>query len=419
MNICLAFYPIMDMGGLTNNNNNLCAGLQELGHTTHTVVLLYRQDKPTNGVAGGRGTFCPYSGLEHDQMRGYSWPNYRCVPYKGRALKAAITYLNTFDLIIWQIPCPTKKKENYGNLEWVDLYRFVETPQVAYIHDGNFVDGYPWLSIVAPYLKGVGCVNHAALNSALQLTCKFSLTPSPQDMSVITNNIDRSYYEKRKNGFLSLQTFKAWKHVPELVAAMPYMGLDTKKYLAGKGIDYHYLNSKTKCKWPGIWNAAEERGMEYLGVISNEHRNSILDKLTCLVDPSWSRKYATIGGHYNRVTVEAIMRGALPIVRPLGISTNEEGIGEVFQIGKNCLGIPQNVSPQEYGQMVDHYCYLPYTEYLPIIEEGRKLLGKWDRKTVAQTFLDLAEGRSEHEGITSKKVHLATAEAIGDFFSGD
>ncbi len=69
MKVLLAFFPIDDMGGMINHNEQLCAGLQELGHEVHTRLLLPREDIPRNGVAGGRGTL-GHCGLELDQRRG-------------------------------------------------------------------------------------------------------------------------------------------------------------------------------------------------------------------------------------------------------------------------------------------------------------------------------------------------------------
>lgn len=418
MRICLAFYPIMDPGGLTNNNSNLCAGLQELGHETDTILLLPRTTVPRNGVSGGKGTVCPYTGFEHDQMRGYTWPVKACVPYRGEALWTAIDRLNTYDLIIWQIPVPTKKQENLGNMDWMQLYKHATPPQVAYVHDGNLIDGYPWMSLIAPYLKGVGGVNHAALHSCKQLSVKYSLTPSPQPVMEMPD-LSLSAWQEKYPGFLSLQTFKAWKHVPELVAAIPHVSQGVLKYLAGKGIDYHYLTSKTKCKWPGIWDAAVAEGMEYLGVITNHMRDETLRGLTCLVDPSWSKKYATIGDHYNRVTVEAIKCGALPVVRPLGISTNLEGQGEVFKAGVNCYAIPQGCTPAQYGEALTEACTLPYNAWSKLMENAAQLLPMWDRKNVAQTFIDLSRGIHEYEGVTTPKVNIGTMSAVAHFFGAD
>ena len=416
MKVLLAFFPIDDMGGIINHNEQLCAGLQELGHEVHTRLFLPREDIPRNGVAGGRGT-TGHCGLELDQRRGYSWPRSTCVPYRGRAKKEAIEVLSGFDLIIWQVAVPTQRKENEGNLDWLDLYQ-VPVKQIAVIHDGNFLGSYPWLYYVRSKLTGLACVHHCALNSAKNIECPSAFIPNPQDIRE-DPDIGFSAWRRRTPGFLSLQTFKAWKHVPELVAAVPHIHKNAKMLLAGKGIDYYYLTSKDKCKWPGIWDAAIDHGMEYLDVITNHERNVILRDVTCLVDPSWSKKYAQIGGHFNRVVVDAIKLGALPVVRPLGISTNSEGRGELFVAGANCYAVPQHATSEEYGAVVTEACYLEHGKYAQIMREAINLLPMFKRKTVAQQYIELATGELETQyGINSQQVIQDAAKAVTNFFRG-
>ena len=380
MRILLAFYPIDDMGGIINHNEQLCAGLIELGHEVHTKIFLPRQDMPRNGVSGGRGTISPHTGLEFDQRRGYSFGKKDCVPYMGRAKVSAMEELKKHDLIIWQIAVPTKRKENRGNQDWVDLY-YSGVQQLAVIHDGNFLNSYPWLEQVSHKIRGLICVHHCAYNSAKHIDIPSRLIPNPQELHPV--DLSREAWERRNKGFLSLQTFKAWKHVPELVAAIPHTG-DISSHLAGKGIDYYYLTSKDKCKWPGVWNKALDAGMVYHDVITNRQRDELLSTLTCLVDPSWSLKYSKIGGHFNRVVIDGILCGAVPVVRPLGISTNSEGQGELFKAGLNCVAIPTGATPEEYGAALTRACLMPYEEYLHIMTNAVELLPQFDRVTVAE-----------------------------------
>jgi len=414
MKILLAFYPIDDMGGIINHNEQLCAGLQELGHTVQTLCFLPRTDLPRNGVAGGRGTISPYTGLEFDQRRGYSWPRAHCVPYLKNANYEARRRIREFDLVIWQVAVPTKRKENRGNTDWELLYQ-ASNKNLALIHDGNFLASYPWLSDVEEYLTGLVCVHHCAFNSAKHISVPSSWIPNPQDIRA-TPDISYTAWSRRDPGFLSLQTFKAWKHVPELVAAMPHVAPGIRKFLAGKGIDYYYLTSKDKCKWPGIWDSAIASGMEYLDVITNEARDSYLRTVSCLVDPSWSNKYSKIGGHFNRVCVDAIMCGTLPVVRPLGISTNLEGSGELFKAGVNCVAIPQDATAQEYGEALSEACTLPYEEWNRLMENAVSLLPLFSRTTVARQVLALAEGHYQQKGVTSDEVKIAAEIAYDNFF---
>jgi glycosyltransferase involved in cell wall biosynthesis len=414
MKILLAFYPIDDMGGIINHNEQLSAGLQELGHTVDTYCFVPREDRPRNGMAGGRGTISPYTGLEFDQRRGYSWPRAYCVPYMGKANDYARQLISSYDITIWQVAVPTKRKENRGNTDWELLYQ-TDTKNLAVIHDGNFLASYPWLSDVEEYLTGLICVHHCAFNSAKHISVPSSFIPNPQHITQMPD-ISRYAWDNKSHGFLSLQTFKAWKHVPELVAAMPYVSTGVLKFLAGKGIDYYYMTSKDKCKWPGIWDKAIDCGMIYLDVITNEKRDIYLKGLTCLVDPSWSNKYSQIGGHFNRVCVDAIMCGTLPVVRPLGISTNLEGSGELFKAGVNCVAIPQGATPQEYGEALSEACTLPYHEWSGLMENAVNLLPLFERKGIAMQVLELAGGVHQQVGVTTEAVKAAANKNYWEFF---
>jgi len=418
MKILLAWYPLDDVGGILNHNEQLCAGLQELGHEVTTLCFLPREDRPRNGMAGGRGTTSPYTGLEYDQRRGYSWPYDKCIPYRGRALTTAMAVIRQFDIVIWQVAVPTKRKENRGNTDWEILYQTGVT-QLAVIHDGNFLASYPWLCDVQHFLTGLICVHHCAFNSAAYISVPSSFIPNPQHLPEKAPDISWTAWSKRRRGFLSLQTFKAWKHVPELVAAMPHVREGVVKALAGKGIDYYYLTSPDKNKWPGVWDRALRTGMDYLGVLTNDERDTILRNMTCLVDPSWSKKYSQIGGHFNRVIVDAIIQGALPVVRPLGISTNVEGRGELFVAGENCYAIPQHYSAVEYGYALSEACNLNYGSYRRIMSNAIELLPMFDRKWVAMQVLDLARGKSQQHGVTTPEVEQASDDAHYGFFKGE
>lgn len=410
MNILITFFPIDDMGGIINHHEQLCAGLMELGHEVHTKLLMWR-DRPPRSVAGGMDEY-GFSGLRFDQRRGFSWNSGNIIPYRGAAnLAGWKEYANQFDLIIWQVAVPTKRAENRGNTDWFSLYD-LDVPQVAVIHDGNFLDSYPWLHIVGSRLAGLACVHNCAFNSARSINVASALILNPFDISNPAP-IDRESFKVRNPGFLSVQTFKAWKRVPELCAAVPYMG-NIAKHLAGKGIDYYYLTSKDKCKYPGVWDNAVEHGMNYMGVISNDKRDSVLRSVTTLIDPSWSKKYGAIGAHFNRVMIDAVLQGAVPIARDLGIGGSED---DLFVSGKNCFMIPMGVSPEEYGGLVTDYANAPFFHYRDIIEGGRHILPMFDRKLVAQRFLDLGAGLlCEQRGVLSEEVKIKGYRAFQEFF---
>lgn len=411
MNILITFFPIDDMGGIINHHEQLCAGLKELGHTVTTKLLVWRDQAPKT-MAGGRGSKSfNGSGLEFDQRRGFSWVRDDIIPYKGNDnIWRWREYASQFDLIIWQVAVPTKRKENRGNLDWMRLYD-VPVKQIAVIHDGNFLDSYPWLHVVGEHLTGLACVHTCAYNSARQIDVPSALIVNPFHIGR-PPEISREAYFQRARGFLSVQTWKAWKRVPDILRAIPYMGIQ-QKLLAGKGIDYYYLTSEDKCKYPGVWDAAVEHGMEYLGVIDNELRDELLRSVVLSLDASWSKKYGAIGAHFNRVQVEALLGGAVPVVRDLAIGHQPD---DVFRDNYNCLAIPWDASPGEFGHLITSYANLPWAQYAQIMENGWKTVQMFDRKLVAEQFLLLARGEFMQMGNLSPDVKFNGYRAITEFF---
>lgn len=412
MKILITFFPIDDMGGIINHHEQLCAGLQELGHQVTTKLLMWRDHAPRS-VAGGNDDY-GHSGLLYDQRKGFSWTADNIIPYKGVVnLDKWKEYASGFDLIIWQVAVPTKRKENSGNTDWIELYNS-DVPQVAVIHDGNFLDSYPWLHLVGKKLSGLACVHNCAFNSAMSINVPSALILNPFDISNPAP-MDRNAFNVRNPGFLSVQTFKAWKRVPELCAAMPYMG-NIAKVLAGKGIDYYYLTSKDKCKYPGVWDAALESGMDYVGVVSNGWRDATLRKVTTLIDASWSKKYGAIGAHFNRVMVDAILAGAVPVVRDLAIGGKSD---DLFVDQRNCIAIPWKDSPEQFGRRVNEAATMCYDWYEHLMTQGRELLPQFERKVIAQRFIDLGTGKlCEQRGVLSEDVKMKGYMALQYFFAG-
>lgn len=414
MKVLITFFPIDDMGGIINHHEQLCAGLKELGHQVTTKLLMWRDSAPKT-LAGGRGSQSNNgSGLEFDQRRGFSWTNADIIPYKGPTNIARWRdYASHFDLIIWQVAVPTKRKENRGNVDWISLYD-IPTKQIAIIHDGNFLDSYPWLHIVGEKLTGLACVHTCAYNSARQIDVPSAMIVNPFHIQRgRPPETSREAYFRRLRGFLSVQTWKAWKRVPDIVRAVPYTGLRTM-LLAGKGIDYYYLTSEDKCKYPGAWDAAIDHGMQYLDVITNELRDELLGSLTVSLDASWSKKYGAIGAHFNRVQVEALLQGAIPVVRDLAIGHDRD---DVFRNNYNCLSIPWDASPGEFGHLITAYANLPWDQYATLMEYGWQTVQKFDRRIVAQQYIDMAGGWRTQWGQLSDEVKLNGYRAITEFFN--
>jgi len=210
-----------------------------------------------------------------------------------------------------------------------------------------------------------------------------------------------------------MQTFKAWKHAHELVGAIRFMKPkegDELREIAGKGIEYQYLTSEDKCKdayfhddGERFWEAALENGMEHHDYWDVDEVDMYLKQARVLVDPSWSNNYSKVGGHFNRVVVDAMMRGAVPVARKMGMGT------EVFEEGVHYIGIPQDADLQEYAAIVQDAGNMPISQARDMRREHVAILPMFDRKTVAKRLIDLA-----HENVDVASTQGQRDEAFTD-----
>lgn len=413
MKVLICFYEIQDFGGILNNQEGLYKGLLELGHKVKVVALHWKESvKPNTSSKGIEDS--AFGGKLDYQM---GWTRMERFAYKGAAnLKRWKEYASKFDLIIWQIPVPPKGKGNEGNLDWLELYN-VPVKQIAYVHDGNMIKSYPHIYCIVKHLTGAAGTHPCSYHSLAHLPVQRALAFTAQvDIEKRIRAADEA--NKKRSGWFSLQTFKAWKHVDDIIRAVPFMG-DYPKILAGGGIEYYYMTSKEKIKpeYDGIWYEAECAGLDYRGWVTNARREKILHKSACLIDPSWSISYAKLGDHMNRVVIDALIAGAAPIARNLGVATNKKGIGELFKPDENYFMIPYNATPKEFAQHVDHYVSPDFrANRAMVVNTGRQLLKYWDYRVVAQTFIDLSRGqRAGYYYNVSVGKHNKVIESSGNY----
>lgn len=408
MKVLICFFDINDFGGILNNQEALYKGLLELGHSVENVFLYWKPSvKPGTSE---RGIEESLFGGKLDYEVG--WTRMPRFAYRGKEnIERWKEYASKFDLIIWQIPVPPKTKESQGNMDWLELYN-VPVKQIVYVHDGNMLKSYPHIYSIVKHLTGAVGVHPCAYNSLARLPVKRAMALSPQ-MNIKARIKAADAAKKKRDGWFSLQTIKVWKHVDDVVRAVPHMGT-YRKILAGKGLHYHYMTSLEKIKpeyiiqrgrdpdidekliGERIWDTAIKYGMKHIGWVNNEQREAKLHRACCLIDPSWALSLARLGDHFNRVVIDGIIGGAAPIARNLGVATNDEGIGELFKPDVNYLMIPYDATPKEFAQMVDEYVDPSFKKNRErmIAETRTHLLPHFDYLKTAQTFIDLAKGET-------------------------
>lgn len=408
MKILILLHQVMDLGGIINHTEQLIGGLKDLGHEVHFKELTWKEVGVGKKGEIGYGFRIGPSGVPHHQGKGWHFSREDRIGYRGGlsllGWERWIKSMN-FDMVVWTVPVPSVAKANAGNSDWLALYDLpTKIKQVAFIHDGNAGRSYTHIMRIQEHLSGLACVHPCALNSSGYLDTPRALVVNPQENPV------REFpaWENKRPGFVNMQTFKAWKHVHELVQAIPYMPEkhpDELREIAGKGIEYQYMTSEEKCKphyfhpdggeWFSgmkIWEAALGHGMTHHEYWQVDQVDEILQSARVLVDPSWSNRYSEDGGHFNRVVVDAMIRGAIPVARTLGMGT------ELFKPGQHYIEIPRDADPEEYAETVIAAGELHPKIARELIAHGQELLPMFDRKVVAQRLIDLAFGNIETYG---------------------
>lgn len=404
MKIMMVMHTFNNFGGIINHCEHLMAGLKELGHDvnfaylkgTKTVRPVEISKELKDGWEIGVG-----SGYPVHQGDGWIAPYYS---YKVKeSIDKFVDDANKHDIVIWQSIFGFKNKDTEKYKDWLPMIENVKAKQIVIIHDANLKKLYPWISLFEKHFAGLACVHPAAYESADFMSTPRALILNPQDIAGVPPT---PQFAGRENKILSIQTFKRWKRVDDLIRAVPYMK-NVKTLVGGYGIEAAYMMSKDKCKeeyfattqydpdvtsdreGKRIWENAENSGnFEYLGFISGAKRDEILKTSKFLVDPSWSN---TFGEHFNRVVVDSMRIGTVPIAVNFGVSNNEEGNGVVLKAGVNYCMLKKSYTPKQYGEAIAEYCDMPESEYMRIVQNNYELIQQFDRKHIAQHYLDLAD----------------------------
>lgn len=404
MKIMMVMHTFNNFGGIINHAEHLLAGLKELGHEVTFAYL-----KPNKQVKSVEIPTTLKEGYEIGVGSGYpvhqgdGW----IAPYYSYKVKESIEQFirdaNTHDIVIWESIFGFKNKDTEQDLNWLPMVEKITAKQIPIIHDANLKKLYPWIVLFEKHFSGVACVHPAAYESADFLNVPRALILNPQDIEGVPATPP---FAGRENKLLSIQTFKRWKRVDDLIRAVPYMP-EVKTLVGGYGIEAAYMMSKDKCKeeyyatkdydpdvtadreGKRIWENAENSGnFEYLGFISGAKRDEILASSKFLVDPSWSN---TFGEHFNRVVIDAMRIGTVPIAINFGVSNNEEGMGVVLKAGVNYCMIKKSSTPKEYGQAITNFCNMSEADYRQIQLNNYELIKQFDRKVIAQHYIDLAD----------------------------
>tara|TARA_R110000744_G_scaffold207290_1_gene325960 strand:+ start:5 stop:1234 length:1230 start_codon:yes stop_codon:yes gene_type:complete len=336
---------------------------------------------PMRGRQDGYKSLEGGTGYKFHQARG--WKGVPKIPYVSKQARESFKdRCSKYDAVLWHIPVPTLNKDNTEITAWLDLYDH-GSKNIAIIHDGNLPKLYPHLISVSKYFHAAVCVHESAYNSAKYLDIPRKLILNPFKI-----HGDFGLNFDKRSGALAIQIFKAWKRVDTLVRAVPF--IQEPVVVGGAGIEYRYMTSKDKCKpkyfdaqGNRIWEVALSNGMSYHGVVPNEEVLRLLGETKLQIDPSFSKKYSGYGAHFNRTTVEAMIKGAVPMATDLGMKDSQ-----IFKSGRNYIEIPHTATPEEFGDIVNN-SLTNKQQWETIRHNNLGVLNKFDMRNVAQEYADI------------------------------
>ena len=388
MKIGIVLYEINDFGGIINHTEVLAKGFKELGHIVDLKIITSVKNKKEPDERSLNDSYVKGEfGLWYNQFKGWYVSKNENLYFK-EVSKIKET-LSKYDLIIWSIPVIPKSKSFSGFSEWQEFYD-IPAKQIAIIHDGNLQKLNSHFLEIQDKINGVACVHSCAYETSNILKTPRALILNPQ----IIKPIEDPDWDKKEKGFLSPQTFKAWKRVEDTIKSIPFIDKDIFKGVAGDGIELKYLRTTNRDKMKSqylingepIWKTALDNGLEYLGVINNSKRDEYLRKYRTLIDSSDSEYYNSFGGHFNRTVIEAMIQGCVPLARNLGV---------LFKENENFIKLPKhnNLNPKEFAEVVNYANNLDKNTATKIQENNFKFIKMFDYIKIAEDFLKLAENK--------------------------
>ncbi len=383
MKILMTVFDIMDYGGIVNHVELLIRGFREIGHECDLVLLRNTERSPYVNKASTHiaGSFPSYGACFAHTTEG--WYGIKVYGYGEQVIRHWHELASRYDLIVHQLPVP----KNEGN--WRAIYD-VEAPQIAIAHDAHFREHYPHLSEVKDKLAGIGCTHHAGY-VALKSLPNVALIGAPH---VPQNWKSQKPWNRRMNRFVSAHVWKALKRMDKVVMAIPYLKeMGVFNCVAGDGIEARYMRSesRSKPKYAGIWKAAMDSGMEYLGLISPSFLMEQYKMSKVMVDVSYSPKYTSLGSHFNRSTIEAYNGGCVPLVTKESMEENNPPV-RLFELDKTHLEVPNAATPKELAEAIAEAMICRNAE--EIIHNGRVILSRhFDYRISAEEFIKLSKGK--------------------------
>lgn len=387
MKVLITALEICDYGGIVNHVEYLMKGFKEDGHEVEFCIL---RDSNIPLFVSKRTT--ESKGAYTSQMGGLchttnGWYGARKFGYRSEAgLLRYQELASRADLIIHEVPGPPPDSEGW----WKRIYD-VSAPQIIAAHDCHFREFYPHVALLKDKIKAITCTQHAGYVALEWCPIPRAFIGAPHEV-LDWNSLPT--WDQRGPTAVSAHVWKAWKQMHRVVEAAPLLQ-NSSIVLGGDGIEGRYMRSvdKVKPKYVGLWDKFLRSGNTYRGMMTHEELFNQYRHSRVMVDMSYSRKFSSLGNHFNRSYIESVNNGVIPICTRENMRENNPQV-PLFEDGKTHVPVDADASPQTLAQIIDWATNLPRSMTEHMIARGRKILtDHFDYRRSCEEYIKLARGQ--------------------------
>lgn len=473
MKIIIADFQIAKYGGIVQYVKDMLRAFHELGHEVDVAQMTPASttqkayDKKYEEFESGEHQrkikfHSQAGGYEKDDVVGYYFntyygyflpPSNRIGVYEKDAVEHWKRLTADADIILWNF-MPTKSSAwDKKGVKFDFWWKFFDLPdrikQVFLVHDAYFNVRASNISALKDKILFMACAHLAAYQCCSEIGIPRSLLLNPRYIDDKARMPIRMM-KNRKQDFFAAHMFKSMKHMEELIAAIPYLNKGEEEpygiKIAGTGIEYNYMTSPTKTKANymcsrkrdpnlpkkldgkiSLWKRAVRFGMEYMGQMSGSDVQDTLLNTKFAIDPSWSDHYSKYcRTHINGFIIEAMMKGAYPVLRDYRGLTEESKNKDIYDpLFENIRAviIPWNATPKEFGEALKKAMSMSEKKFLKDTLHNFEIVRElFNSKKNAQEIIRLCRGgrkrvRKELEiGKDSENVKRITDDIMENFY---
>lgn len=304
MRVLQVYWPLKDASGPITQAWKTQEVFRAAGHTFRTAVMTYANRAPEITRDGS-----VYVGSSPRDLKIMGGDRLSFHPKRIReTLMKLLKY--AADVVLFVHPCPhlstTKLKS------WQALYTMLKGRKVVWWTDLYWQEFYPWIKDVEGSIDRVICASNAKLGHVHSTFRKDAeLAPLPQVVPDGPPN-----FRALRDGVVWAHQWRSWKGVRRFWETWHEMPMPV--YAAGTGQEYRRNKKLLKHVYENrldpSFNLDKKGNVYILGTIPFQEVVEMYKAALVAVD--WTGQSKAYTGHYNSATLEPMLYGCIPWLRP-------------------------------------------------------------------------------------------------------